>query len=56
MELDIQEKVIRDREGREAKATAKEDLASTNVSIGTNLDIGKGKYPMEEVPQISMEQ
>ena len=56
MELDIQEKVIKDREGREAKSSAKKALASTNASMETNLDIGKGKSPMEEVPQTSMEQ
>ena len=56
MELDIQEKVIKDREEREAKASAKEDLASTNASIGTSLDTGKGKSPMEEIPQTFVEQ
>ena len=50
MELDIQEKVIKYREGREAKATGKEALASTNASMETSSDIGKGKDPMEEVP------
>ena len=56
MELYIQEKVIKDREEREAKAVEKEALASTNVSIGTSLDIGKGKSPMEESPQTFVEQ
>ena len=56
MDLDIQEKVIRDMEGREAKAKSKEALASTNVSIGTSVDTGKGKYPMEEISQTSVEQ
>ena len=53
MELDIQEKVIRDREGREAKAMTKEALESINAP---SLDTGKGKAPMEEVPQTSVEQ
>ena len=32
MELDIKEKVIKDREEREAKAATKEALESTNAS------------------------
>ena len=55
MELDIQEKVIKYRESREAKAVAKEALASTNASKETSLDTGKGKSPMEEVSQTSVE-
>ena len=55
MELDIHEKVIKDKEEREYKAIAKEALESTNVSIGTILDTGEGKSPMEEVLQTSME-
>ena len=55
MELDIQEKVVRDREGREAKSAAKKALASTNASIEPSSDTGKGKSPMEEVPQTSLE-
>ena len=46
MELDIQGKVIKDREEREAKATTKEPLVSTK----TSLDTGKGRAPMEDVP------
>ena len=56
MELDIQEKVIKDRESRETKAAAKEALEYTNASTEPSSDIGKGKAPMEEVPQKSMEQ
>ena len=56
MELYIQEKVIKDREEREAKATSKEALASTNVSIGTSSNTGKGKAPMEYFPKTSVEQ
>ena len=55
MELNIQEKVIKDRESRESKVAAKEALESTNASIEPNSDIGKGKYPMEEVPPTSIE-
>ena len=50
MELDIQEKVIKDREEMEAKATAKEALASTNASTEPSSKTSKGKAPMEEVP------
>ena len=55
MELNIQEKVIRDREGREAKDAEKEALASTNASTEPSSDTCKGKGPMEEVPQTSVE-
>ena len=47
MELYIQEKVIKDREEREAKAATKEAMASTNASTETSSDTGKGKAPME---------
>ena len=47
MELDIQEKVIKDGEGREAEAAAKEALASTNESTEPSSDTRKGKSPME---------
>ena len=56
MELDIQEKGNKDREEREANAEAKEALASTNVSIGTSSNTGKGKAPMEYFPKTSVEQ
>ena len=56
MELDIEEKVIRDREGREAKAATEEALESTNASMKPSSDTRKGKAPMEEVPQTSVEQ
>ena len=56
MELNIQEKVIKDRERREAKAAAKETLASTNSSTKPCSDTSKGKSPIEEVPWTSMEQ
>ena len=50
MELNIQEKVTKDRESREAKVVAKETLASTNASTEPSSDISKGKSPMEEIP------
>ena len=56
MELDIQEKVIKYREEREAKDATKEALASTNASIGIGLDTGKEKSRMEEIPETSVEQ
>ena len=56
MELDILEKVIKDREEREAKVVEKEALASKNVCIGTSSDMGKGKSPMEEISQTFVEQ
>ena len=56
MELNILEKVTKGRESREAKDVAKETLASTNASIEPSLDTSKGKAPMEEVPQTSVEQ
>ena len=56
MELDIQEKVIRDKEGREAQAEGKEALAAKNASIETSSETGKGKAPMEEIPHTSVEQ
>ena len=39
MELDIQEKVMKDREEKEA-------LVAKNTSMETSSDIGKGKGPM----------
>ena len=51
MELDIQEKVIKDGERREAKSTTKEALVSTNASTEPSSDTVKGKSPMEEVPR-----
>ena len=56
MDLDIQEKVIKDRESKEAQAAAKEALATKNTSMETCSDTGKGEGPMEEIPQTSIEQ
>ena len=55
MELDIQEKVIKDKEEKEAQAAVKEALAAKNASIETSSDTGKGKSPMEEIPHTSVE-
>ena len=51
MELDIQEKVIKDREEKEAQAAAKEDLAAKNTPMETSSASDKGKIPKEEIPQ-----
>ena len=56
MELDIQEKIIRDMEGSEAQAAAKESMEAKNASIETSSYTGKGKTPMEEIPRTSVEQ
>ena len=56
MDLEIHEKVIRDREVREAKVATKEALASTNASIEPSSNKGKGKASMEEVPHTFVEQ
>ena len=56
MELDIQEKVITDREEKEAQAATKEPLAAKNTSMETGSDTGKGKGPMEENIQKDLEQ
>ena len=50
MELDILERMAKDREGREARAVTKEALASKTTSVGTNSDLDKGKTPMGEIP------
>ena len=56
MEIDIQEKVMKYREEKEAQATTKEALAVKNTSMETSSDTNKGKGPMEEIPQASIEQ
>ena len=47
MELDIQEKVMKDTEEKEAQDTAKEALAIKNKSMETSSSIEKGKGPMK---------
>ena len=56
MELDILERMEKDREEKEARAATKEVLASKTTSVGTSSELDKGKYPMGEKPQVSMEQ
>ena len=56
MELDILERLTKDKEEKEARASAKEALASKIASIETSLGLDKGKSPMTEIPQTSMEQ
>ena len=56
MELDIKEKVIKDREEKEAQATSKEALAAKNAPMETSSASDKGKGPMEVIPQASVEQ
>ena len=56
MELDILERMAKDREEREARAATKEVLASKTASVGTSSDLDKGKATMRENPHISMEQ
>ena len=56
MELDILERMAKDMEEREARVVTKEALASKNAFVGTNSDLDKGKYPMREILQTSMEQ
>ena len=56
MELYILERMTKDKEEREARATTKESLASKNTCVGTNSDLDKGKAPMGEIPQTYVEQ
>ena len=56
MELDILERMEKDREEREVRATTKESLASKTTYVETISGLDKGKSPMGEIPQTSMEQ
>ena len=56
MELDILERMAKDREEREARDATKEALASKTASVGTSSDLDKGKSPMGEIPQTYVEQ
>ena len=49
MELDIQEKVMKDSEEKDA-------LAAKNVPMETSSISDKRKGPMEEIPQASVDQ
>ena len=46
MELDILERMTKDKEEKEARATAKEALSSKTASIETSMGLDKGKSPM----------
>ena len=50
MELDILERMEKYREEKESRAATKEVLASKTASVGTSLDLDKGKAPMGEIP------
>ena len=54
--MDIQEKIIRDREEKEAQAAAKEAQAAKHPSIATSSATNKGKIPMEGIPEASIDQ
>ena len=49
MELDIQENMVKDREAKEAQA-------AKNTSIATISATNKGKSPIKEIPQASVDQ
>ena len=56
MELDILERMTKDREEREAQTETKEALASKNTSMETSSGLDKGKSLMGEIPQTYVEQ
>ena len=56
MELDIQEKMIRDREEKEAQEIAKEAKAAKDPSIATSSATDKGKIPMGDIPHAYFDQ
>ena len=56
MELDIQENMIREREGKEAQLETKEAQASKDPSTTTCSATNKGKTPMEDISQESITQ
>ena len=56
MELDILERMTKDREEREAQAATKEALVSKTTSVETSSGLDKGKSPMGEIPQTYVEQ
>ena len=56
MELDILERVTRDKEEREAQPAKKEALEPKTTAMETKSDLDKGKSPMGENPQVSVEQ
>ena len=56
MELDILERMEKDREETESRIATKESFTSKTALVGTNSDLDKGKAPMGEISQTSMEQ
>ena len=56
MEQDILERMTKEKEEREAQVATKDALASKTAYVGTSSDLDKGKGPMIEIPQTSMEQ
>ena len=55
MELDILERMTKYKEEKEARVVAKEALASKTASVETILGLDKGKSPMTEILETSME-
>ena len=56
MELYIQEKMIRDREEKEAQIVGKEAKAAKDPSIATSSATDKGKIPMGDIPHAYVDQ
>ena len=56
MDLDILERMPKDREESEARATTKETLEPKTTSMETSSGLDKGKAPMGEIPQRYVEQ
>ena len=56
MELEILERMTKDKEEREARVAAKEALASKTASVGTSSYLDKGKSPIWEIRQTFVEQ
>ena len=50
MELDISERMTKDKEEKEARATTKEAVASKTASVETSSGLDKGKAPMTKIP------
>ena len=55
MDLDILERMEKDREDREVRAPTKESLASKTTFVETSSGLDKGKDPMREIPQTFVE-
>ena len=55
MDLDILERMEKDKEEIESWAATKEALASKTAPVGTSSDLDKGKAPMGKIPKKSVE-